>query len=1169
MTRLPWPTLLRWTLSLVCSLLLTLLIWFLGPLIGFGDTRPLETTAARMAVTAVVLAAWAGFAAYAAWRRWRRVRDMTRGMTEAGDQTAGSREIAVLRRDMEQAIGKLRLRGGRGSALHDLPWYMLIGPPGSGKTTALVNSGLRFPLAETIGRKPVHGVGGTRYCDWWFTDEAVLIDTAGRYTTQDSDAEADSAAWFGFLDLLKRNRPRQPINGALVAISLADVAGNDAAMRTRHAQAIRSRLGQFYERLGIRVPVYVLFTKADLIAGFTEFFSDLGKEQREQIWGATLPLDDSLDEAPFERFPREFDLLVARLQDRVLERLDAEPSGERRAAIFGFPAQFASLREPIADFLSEVFQPSRFEEKLLFRGAYFTSGTQTGNPIDRLTATMARNYGLAETAARPSEASGRSYFLTRLLRDVVFPEAGLVGSDPKVLRRNLLLRRASYAAAAAILVMASAGWYVSYARNSTLIGEAEAAADAYRGVFGTDMRLSPNGDLGPVLTALDHLRDMPAGYAGRDAAVPASMTLGLYQGEKLAEGAGDAYRRALDHYFLPQLLVRLEHYLRSALGRPEDVYPLLQVYLMLGGQGPFDKDAVRRWAVSDWNLAIPGASGEPVRNRLAGHLDALLEAPPGTVAPLDQALVQQARAELLRIPLAERAYGAARRTAAQNVPPEWRIMDHAGPAAGHVFTRRSGLALSTGVAGLFTHAGFHGTFLPLLDRLVEQVAGEAWILGVSSSPGRSGADTGARLREEVLALYYNDFSRQWDGMLADIQLVTFRSIDEAATMLNAAAGPMSPLKLLIQAVARETDLAAAPAGTSATAIADTVAEAGMNLAGPLMPNGPAQLPGQPISDRYRPVRDLAFGQNGSPPGIEQVLASLDALYQQVARAAGLPGDGEADSAGTARLARQIEATAARLPEPLKGWLSGVGSQTSAAALGTLRSGLDARWKAEVLPLCTEVVEGRFPVKRSSRIDASLTDFARLFAPGGLLDGFFSANLRNYVDTTGASWRWQPGGKEIGIPDAVLAQFQRAAAIRDTFFPLGGQTPLLRLTLTPTRLDRRLQAVAFDLEGQKIGFGSGGPPSATLQWPPQLGTNEASVEFQPADGGPPPKLSVRGPWSVLRLLGAARLRAGASPDRVEATFSIGGYQAVFDLRTGGSGNPLMLREMEAFACPISL
>ena len=161
-------------------------------------------------------------------------------------------EIAILRQRIEEAQRHLkRLRGAdrRGKKyLYELPWYLLIGPPGAGKTTALTNCGLRFPLAERHGNRPVRGAAGTRNCDWFFTDEAVLMDTAGRYTTQDSDEKADEAAWLGFLDLLKETRPRQPINGVLVAISLSDLVTLPEPERMAHAKAVRGRLGGLLER---------------------------------------------------------------------------------------------------------------------------------------------------------------------------------------------------------------------------------------------------------------------------------------------------------------------------------------------------------------------------------------------------------------------------------------------------------------------------------------------------------------------------------------------------------------------------------------------------------------------------------------------------------------------------------------------------------------------------------------------------------------------------------------------------------------------------------------------------------------------------------------------------------------------------------------------------------
>ena len=137
----------------------------------------------------------------------------------------------------------------------------------------------------------------------------MLIDTAGRYTTQDSNAAVDRAGWDAFLDLLRRTRPRQPLNGVIVAIALSDIANAPSDERLAHARAIRRRIKEVEERLGIRLPVYALFTKADLIAGFTEFFDDLDRERREQVWGVTFPFGKA-DPGPVGQFPEELQLLV-------------------------------------------------------------------------------------------------------------------------------------------------------------------------------------------------------------------------------------------------------------------------------------------------------------------------------------------------------------------------------------------------------------------------------------------------------------------------------------------------------------------------------------------------------------------------------------------------------------------------------------------------------------------------------------------------------------------------------------------------------------------------------------------------------------------------------------------------------------------------------------------
>src|SRR5205807_1563936 len=162
------------------------------------------------------------------WRRRRREASLAQGVAAAAPDSvavASAEEAAALREKIATALDLLKRARGTKGYLYEQPWYAIIGPPGAGKTTALLNAGLRFPLASDIGQGAVAGVGGTRLCEWWFTEDAVLIDTAGRYTTQDSDTAVDRAGWDAFLGLLKRTRVRQPLNGVIVAIALTEIAG--------------------------------------------------------------------------------------------------------------------------------------------------------------------------------------------------------------------------------------------------------------------------------------------------------------------------------------------------------------------------------------------------------------------------------------------------------------------------------------------------------------------------------------------------------------------------------------------------------------------------------------------------------------------------------------------------------------------------------------------------------------------------------------------------------------------------------------------------------------------------------------------------------------------------------------------------------------------------------
>src|SRR6266702_5936576 len=359
---------------------LAALVYLAGPMIAIGKYHPLESYIVRETIILLLVTGVAAFGSFSFYKHRKNSQKIAEGIAGEGEPVD---DEPVLKERMKDALATLKTAGGGKSGhLYDLPWYIIIGPPGSGKTTALVNSGLKFPLSQGTTPSAVAGLGGTRYCDWWFTEEAMLIDTAGRYTTQDSDAKSDKQSWFSFLDLLKKNRPRQPINGVLVAISIEDILTMSRQDLAAHAEAIRMRLLELHQRLKVSFPVYALFTKVDLVAGFAEYFSYLNEAGRRQVWGATFQTADK-NRNLIGDIPNEFDLLLERLSEETLDRLQDEPAPQHRVQLFGFAAQMARLKPQIHNFLNQIFEPTRYHVNASLRGFYFTSGTQQGTPIDQ------------------------------------------------------------------------------------------------------------------------------------------------------------------------------------------------------------------------------------------------------------------------------------------------------------------------------------------------------------------------------------------------------------------------------------------------------------------------------------------------------------------------------------------------------------------------------------------------------------------------------------------------------------------------------------------------------------------------------------------------------------------------------------------------------------------
>ena len=1165
-----------WLITLLGVLALVALIWFVAPYIPIGDSQPLASPVVRLLIIMLVLVL--GGLGYL-YRQLQAARASNQMIDELSDSAAtaavdeSAEEVTQLQRQFDEAMAilkKERKKGGAGN-IYSLPWYIIIGPPAAGKTTALLNSGLKFPLQDRFGSAELKGIGGTRNCDWLFTDKAVLLDTAGRYVTQDSHAAVDSAAWEGFLNMLKQRRRRRPVNGVLVAVSLADLMQHDARERDMHVRAIKQRISELYEHFGMRLPVYVMLTKCDLVAGFTEYFDDLGREQRAQVWGFTLPMCSEEELADLDiagRFNAEFDRLIERLNARLLTRLSQERDFKRRDLIFGFPRQITSLKQTLAGFLVDVFQPNRYEEPIMLRGVYLSSGTQEGAPIDRLMGTIARTFGLQQQALPAFDTPGRSYFINRLLDDVVFREAGLGGYDPRVETRRAWLQRGSYAGVVAITVLAALGWLTSYTANKTHINEvASSIADYQQLADGSERTATSVVDILPVLDALRAAAEVAGRYQEDK---PLHMRLWLYQGGAMADAVNDAYVREMNNAFVPFIARDLETQLRRLSRQPAMQYEALKTYLMLGNSERMESQQVSRWMTRSWQNAFPRDA--VTRSRLQMHLDSLLQR--GTLKPavLDARLVKAVRKNLEPVSLAELAYGRFKQEATADDYADFRVTRAVGvDAAEAVFVRTSGAGLEKGIPGLFTYEGFFKFYQQESGRFIDQIRAEDWVLA------RAQHDVGAselqQLDKDIRRLYIADYISSWDDYLADLKIVSFRDVRHATEVLEILSGPASPIVGLLDAVAHNTALSRLPGGVGGQAAEDSklkeLFSRLLESASDAGASSLAALPESQVDRHFKPLNRLVESKDNRPPPVEKLIAMLSELYGQLMVIDGGFDNGSmlgmSNGGGLLKTLQKLQVEGSKQPEPVKSWIKQVAVNSQTVSMGNARDRLNAIWNSSVRLECERALSGRYPFHKKGRFDVTIDDFGRFFAPGGVLDQFFQQQLKPLVDTSRTNWQWRsPKQGDGGFSSTALQQMQRAAAIRKAFFRDGGQVPSVHFELKPVYLHKQLKSVSLDLEGEGFDYAHGPQRFENAQWPGPRGSSAVRIVFKALDRTES-AISEEGPWAWFRILDRATKRT-KSPDRFVATFESDGRRADYEIRASSVVNPFIMRDLRNFRCP---
>ncbi|RJL21835.1 type VI secretion system membrane subunit TssM [Paracoccus siganidrum] len=1192
----------RWTVTVVGLAALCLAVWFGGPMTGWA---PLAGLWLRLAIIGAILAVFLTVILV----RWRRRVRAARQIEDALIPPEPEGDGKILAEKMTEALAVLKKSGGA-SSLYDLPWYVIIGPPGAGKTTALANSGLDFPLAQS---NAVSGFGGTRNMDFWFAEDAVLIDTAGRYTTQDSDAVADKASWDAFLGLLKRTRPNRPINGVILSFSAEDMMKDDPATLAAHAETVRARLAELHEQLKIDFPVYVMFTKADLIAGFREYFASFSLNRRKLVWGATFQTKDR-KAITHEAVPQEFDRLVARLSDEIIDRLSEEPDGVARIAIFGLPGQMALLRDNVAGFLRRVFEPTRYKTNAILRGFYFTSGTQEGTPVDQVLGAIQQpgagaSLGPGFQAAFMS-GRGKSFFIHDLLRRVIFPEQGWVSHDQKAVRRAALIRTTALAAIILATVGGAAALGYSYWKNLQLVRTAEAQTAAYMRAAAEELQreVIDDTDLRPVVPLLNAIATMPAGYG--DSERPGLWEgLGLGQRERLNRVATDSYAEALERMLRPRLVLDLERRIPQtiAAGETTEIYRALKVYLLLGKQGETtDDDAILAWFDQSWRQEYPGRTGLDLIDQLKAHLTAMLRLDDSRklLVDLDQATVERARAAIAQLPLDEQAYAIIKDGAIARGLEDWQLESAVGGGvATQVFAARDGADLaSLTVPGLYTYEGFWSYFYDQLAVVGEELRRDQWVLGdlanTTEIEGRL-----ARLDRDLMERYRGDFIAAWNGVLDNLTLNSMvADKPQYAALGNAASASASPILALVREVSAQTRLsreyeqlegidpeapqqdAGETAGGVASAIGDQLtsriqsrssgvqrilldAATQQGAKGQLRAGGASEqtnsvtAPIDAISKAFENWHLLAEGEPGQRP-VDTLLGNLGAIWENLRLAEHNP---DQSAAALPTLLNTLTQYNSQLPDPLARMVTRAESDFRSGASDASIEVMNRALTDRITFFCRDTITSAYPFASSSR-SLSIDNFSRFFGPGGEMDRYFTEYLEPYVErsTDGLTWR---DDKEISgrLSPTTLKQFERAERIRRAFFAGGGTSPSVEITVAQVDAHPSVESAVLAINDTVVQTATGSL-SRTVVWP---GAGRSTIlQLSP----PLQRESVMrfegSSWTFMQFLNAATYREQRG-DVLRATFVLGGRNITYDFTVNAIANPFTMPEIREFECPQSI
>ncbi|HEY0007055.1 MAG TPA: type VI secretion system membrane subunit TssM [Pyrinomonadaceae bacterium] len=1151
----------------------SLLVWFVGPEFGMGYAYQIIIIALLLLTLPFVIlinyyrkrrAAAAEAAAAGA---------VAEGATEAppaGKKGKGSHaptrvyeELASGAEEAVQWLRSSRLGGKKSSeAVYALPWFMIAGPPASGKSTLLLSSGFDFQTLPSQRSAEQHLVRPTRSCEWRVTDSALLLDTTGRYQTEGPARDE----WAALAETIKKYRQNRPLDGLLVAVNTRALLMSNETEIEQQAKILRGRLDEILHSMKMRFPVYLIFTEADAVEGFQEFFRAFNSNGRAQVWGATIPLEKSMNAHAL--FDAEFDLLYDALMRKRLMRLSIPEQPADQLRIFDFPFRFGEARSKLGLFTSALFRPNPFSESPLLRGFYFTASLGTGE-AKAAQSTLPIPADEGSDGEAPSESSaahsvGKAFFTHRFFKEVLLRDKDLAASFQAAKKKPIRLRSVLLAVAALLLVLLTAGMVVSFFANRSLVLEArergERVDEITRGDIGKDPASKSPAEARIEIEAVDQLRETLAQLDDYNRnSPPFYMRFGLYSGNNVMPALRTIYFDSVEQRFKKPTVAALERDLRafaagnptatvnaggtsssstassssSASGAPtasapsqEDIlgrhYDLLKAYLMLGQPERVEPTFLASQLADYWKKFSPSEmeTASQLQLNFFARQIASEDAPHIKV---DDKLVAQVRQKLAAYPAVNRFY--KRLTTEINAQTQPVSLDSV------LEGRNRGILVGVyTVPGSYTIEGYREHVRPKMETAAEEISKEDWVMGSTASEAKDqSADIG-----KLQNMYFRDYADQWRKFVRGISVREYKSKDDAVEALKAFSSSDSPMERVAVAVEHHTNFSAKPKSTSwwgwfKSFFTSSESEETGGASEPEKEFRPlikfaaqgGKTESTPLTQYRAALRSVLDPLEGtSQSQLEQtskaLLTGKDELGLQKAeqQVNGLIGDFKNTSAGSD--------AALLLKQPL--------DNLRALLYGSGYTQIEKTWRDQIYPKA-RALESGFPFTDAG--ESSVTDLSKFLNPvNGQFTVFFNTQLAPSFEDVNGEWKLKESGA-VKFSDDFVKYINNVRRLREALFPGGGQQPEVRygIELQP----QPSTDITVEIDGQRVE--TGGTKSASFVWPARPGSQTGGV------------IRVMQNSTSAAGVGATTTAGGASQEIPPKTFS--GEWGLFKMFTAGS------------------